>query len=197
MRPRSVVVLGASTDPGKFSHRPLAYLRKLGFQGPVYPVHPGAAEIAGYPCYRSLDDVPGEVDVALIARPAQDVPQEVERCLARGIRAFVVLSGGFAESGPEGAALQEQIAQACRAHGAVMCGPNGTGLFDAQSGAALSFMTNLDEDRAKDGTVALVSGSGSIAAMLYQGRARVFHSVASIGNEAVTSAADFIADAVE
>ncbi len=197
MRPRSVAVLGPSTDPAKFSHRPLVYLRTLGFAGAVYPVHPQAEEIAGYRCWRTLAEVPGDVDVALIARPAAQVPDEIEQCLARGIRSFVVFSGGFAEAGDEGAALQARVADLCREAGAVLCGPNGTGLFDGTSGAALSFMSNLDKEPQGGGTVALVSGSGSIAAMMYQGRGRVFRSVASIGNEAVTTAADFIADAVK
>ncbi len=197
MRARSIVILGASTDPEKFANRPLVYLRKLGFAGPVFPVHPQAADIEGFRCYRSLDDVPGPVDVAIIARPAEHVPTEVARCIARGIRAFVVFSAGFAEAGPEGALLQQQLLDMCKSAGAVMCGPNCTGVVDAPTGAALSFMTNLDKEVAAGGSVALVSGSGSIAAMLFQGRGGLISSVASIGNEAVTTAADFIADAVE
>lgn len=197
MRARSIVILGASTDPEKFANRPLVYLRKLGFAGPVYPVHPQAAQIEGFACCRSLDEVPGSVDVAIIARPAEHVPDEVRRCLARGIRAFVVFSAGFAEAGPEGVLLQEQLVSLCKSAGAVLCGPNCTGVVDAATGAALSFMTNLDKEVAAGGNVALVSGSGSIAAMLFQGRGQLIGSVASIGNEAVTTAADFIADAVE
>ena len=196
MRPQSIAILGASSDAAKFSGRPLAYLRALGYAGHVYPVHPQAAEIAGYRCYRSIADIDGTVDVAVIARPAAHVPDEIVQCLARGIRAFVVFSGGFAEAGEEGAALQRRIVDLCQDAGAVLCGPNGTGVFDAASGAAMSFMSNLDRERAPGGTIALVSGSGSIAAMLYQGRGRVIRSVASIGNEAVTTAAEFIADAV-
>jgi acyl-CoA synthetase (NDP forming) len=197
MMPRSVAILGASTDPGKFSNRPLVYLAKLGFAGPVYPVNPEASEIEGYPCYRSVEEIPGPVDVAIIARPAAAVNDDVARCIALGIRAFVVFSAGFAEAGPEGAALQDQLIEQCRAAGAVLCGPNCTGIVDVPGRAALSFMTNLDEEVVDGGSVALVSGSGSIAAIMVQGRGRIFHSIASIGNEAVTTCADYIAWAIE
>lgn len=197
MRPGSVAVLGASTDPGKFSNRPLAYLARLGFKGAVYPIHPDAETIEGYKCYRSIDEPEGPIDAVIVARPASSVPAEIERCLARGIRAFVVFSAGFAEAGPEGALLQVQVVDMCRAANAVLCGPNCTGILDVPSRAALSFMTNLDQELEDGGGVALVSGSGSIAAILYQGRGRIFRSVASIGNEAVCSGADFIAHALE
>lgn len=196
MRPRSVAIVGASSDGSKYSGRPLVYLRNLGFSGGVFPVNPEAVEIAGYRCLASISDLPEGIDVAVIARPAARVVQDVADCLARGIRAFVVFSGGFAEAGEEGAALQQQLAELCGRSGAVLCGPNCTGLFDAPSGAAMSFMSHLDQERGEDGSVALVSSSGSIAAMLYQGRGRAIRSAASIGNEAVTTAAAFIADAI-
>lgn len=197
MHPRSIAILGASTDPGKFSNRPLVYLANLGFKGAVYPVNPEAESIEGFKCYRSLDDIAGPIDVVVVARPAASVVSEVERCLARGIRAFVVFSAGFAEAGPEGAVLQARLVELCKNAGAVLCGPNCTGIVDVPGRAALSFMTNLDQEVVDGGTVALVSGSGSVAAIVYQGRGRIFRSVASIGNEAVSTGADFIAHAVE
>jgi acyl-CoA synthetase (NDP forming) len=197
MRPRSVAILGASSDFSKFSGRPLAYLREMGFEGQVFPIHPDADEIAGFRCYRTIEEVPQAIDAVVIARPAAEVPSAIERCIALGIRAFVVFSGGFAEAGPEGAALQQRMTELCRRAGAVLCGPNGTGIADLSSGAALSFMSHLDREPRGQGSVALISGSGSIAAMLFQGRGGALRSVASIGNEAVTSAAEFIIDAID
>ena len=197
MRPRSIAVLGASSDASKYSGRPLAYLRNLGYEGQVYPVNPQALEIAGYRCYPSVEDIPEVVDVAVIARPAKHILPELQLCLSKGIRAFVVFSGGFAEAGEDGAVLQQRMVDLCRQAGAVMCGPNGTGIFEVRSGAAMSFMSNLDQEITGGASVALISGSGSIATMLYQACSRVLSCVASIGNEAVTTAAEFIMDAVE
>lgn len=196
MQPGSIAVIGASTDASKYSARVLDYLSRLGFRGPVYPIHPTAAEIHGLRCHRRIADVPTPVDVALIARPARDVPDELEACLSVGIRAFVVLGGGFAEAGAEGAALQERLAALCRDAGAVLCGPNCSGLANLATRATLTFMSNLDREVQDGGHVALVSNSGSIAAMVVQGRGRVFNAVVSTGNEAVLTSADYIDYAV-
>ena len=193
LAPRSIAVLGASSDAEKFSGRPLAYLARLGYRGAVYPIHPEAETIQGFRCYRDIAAVPGPVDAVIVARPAAAVPDEVARCLALGIRAFVVFSGGFAEAGEEGAALQQRLVDLCRAAGAVVCGPNGTGLVNLPERATLSFMSNLDREVVDGGSVACISGSGSISAMLTQGRGRVLRLVASIGNEAVTTGPDFMA----
>lgn len=195
--PSSIALIGASSDPVKLAGRPVAYLARLGFAGAVYPINPGLESMHGFRCYPDLDAVPGNIDVALISRPAAAVLEELEKCLRRGIRAFVVLSGGFAESGPEGAVLQERLIAMCRDAGAVLCGPNSAGLYNAPTRTALTLCSNLDREVADGGSVALVSNSGSIATMCFQGNGRIYRRYVATGNEAVLSATDFMLDALQ
>lgn len=192
MQPASVAIVGASTDPKKFSGRVIDYLSRLGYAGKVYPIHPEAPSIAGFACFKDIADIPGGADAVVIARPARDVPDEMEKCIAAGVRAFVVLGGGFAEAGPEGVALQDSIVRMARESGAVVCGPNCSGLANLATRSTLAFMSSLDKEMHPGGTIALVSNSGSIAAMVLQDRGRLFNAVVSTGNEAVLSSADYI-----
>jgi acyl-CoA synthetase (NDP forming) len=98
-RPRGISVVGASPRPGTLGERPLRYLRAHGYTGPLYPVNPRHAEVAGLACYPTLSAVPGPVDVALIAVPATAVAPVVAECAGRGVALAVVLSSGFAEAG--------------------------------------------------------------------------------------------------
>jgi acyl-CoA synthetase (NDP forming) len=197
LHPRSIAVIGASSDAQKFSGRPLAYLRKLNYAGRVFPINPTATTIQGYQCFKDIADVQETVDVVIVARPAVEVVSEVKKCIRLGIRAFVVFSAGFAEEGPNGAALQERLTAICVDADAVLIGPNSTGLFSIPDHAAMSFMSNLDVDATSAGSVALVSCSGSIATMIYQGQSNVFNLVASTGNEAVLTSSRIIGQTIE
>jgi acetate---CoA ligase (ADP-forming) len=195
--PKSIAIIGASSNPGKMAGRPTAYLSELKFAGQVYPVTPVARILHGYKCFPSVRDIPANVDAALIVRPATEVLGAVQECLDVGIKAFVILSGGFAEAGPDGVRLQARLREMCLAAGAVLCGPNGTGLANFQSRSILSSMSNLVAEFKEGGSIALISNSGSIAAMVYQGCGGIFNLVVSTGNEAVLTTADYIAQAIE
>ncbi|MBV9823591.1 MAG: GNAT family N-acetyltransferase, partial [Actinobacteria bacterium] len=97
--PRSVAVIGASADESKIGHLVVRNLQRSGFSGPVYPVNPTGRPVASTPAYRGIAEVPGEVDLAVLAVPAAEVADVVARCGARGVRGLVVMSGGFGESG--------------------------------------------------------------------------------------------------
>ena len=97
--PRSVAVVGASSDPGKLGHLVVRTLQRSGFSGPIYPVNFTARSVGGVPAYPSITEVPGEVDLAVLAVPAAEVAGVVGQCGAHGVRGLVVMSGGFGESG--------------------------------------------------------------------------------------------------
>src|SRR3990170_4429792 len=115
--PRSVAVIGASRDPAKIGGEVLRNLREDGFAGAIYPVNPAGGLIQGLPAYPSVEAIPDPVDLAVVAVPAAHVVRVAEEGARKRVRALVVISAGFAETGSEGRALQERIVKICRAAG--------------------------------------------------------------------------------
>ncbi|MGR3742593.1 MAG: acetate--CoA ligase family protein [Pseudooceanicola nanhaiensis] len=181
--PRSVALVGASSDPAKNAARPLRYLRRHGFQGRILPVNPGAAEIDGVPCYKSIADLPEQVDHAFVMVGADRVAQAVRDCARAGIACATILSDGFAEAGPEGRARERDLRAAA---GRVrLLGPNSIGVIDT-GGFACSANATLEMEHLPQGGYGVISQSGSmIGALLSQGAARGigFSSLVSVGNE--------------
>ena len=97
LAPRAIAVLGASDHPVKIGGRPLAFLLRYRFSGPVYPVNPSRKTVQGLPAYASIADVPGPVDLAVVVVPAEAVEPALEAAAAHGVRAAIVFSSGFAE----------------------------------------------------------------------------------------------------
>ncbi len=106
--PASVAVIGASKEQGKVGRAVLDNL-VAGFGGRIYPINPKADEIDGLKCYKSVLDVPGEIDLAVVVIPAKLVPGAVKECGEKGIRYLVIISAGFKEIGPEGARLENEV----------------------------------------------------------------------------------------
>jgi len=126
--PSAVAVIGASRNPERIGHRILQAIVSNQFQGSIYPVNPYAHEILGYRAYPSVKNLPGHVDLALIAVHPEHVLPVVEDCATHGVRALVVVTAGFAEIGMNGASLQEQLVRKVRDNGMRMLGPNCFGL---------------------------------------------------------------------
>ena len=124
LSPASVAVIGASRDPGAVGHRVLRNLLDGGFEGPVYPVHPSAHYVAGVRAYPSVLDVPDDIDLAVVVVPAPDVLGVVEQCARKRVEGLVVISGGFADGGEDGAVLERQLVATARRNGMRMIGPN-------------------------------------------------------------------------
>src|SRR5437870_2600978 len=110
-KPRSIAILGASADLAKVSGRPLAYMLRFGYPGKIYPINPKYKEIAGIPCFPTLEAVPSEIDLLLVIIPAREILANLEVGWRKGARAAVIISGGFAEIGDEGRKLQEQLTE--------------------------------------------------------------------------------------
>src|SRR5829696_3260299 len=138
LTPRSVAVIGASTDPGKVGHVVFGNLMAYGFQGPVYPVHPGARHIGGVRAYPSVRDVPDDVDLAVVAVPAAAVAAVVSECARKNVRGLVVLSGGFGERDAEGRELERELVTEARANGMRVVGPNCLGVVNADPAVRLN-----------------------------------------------------------
>ena len=154
--PRSVALVGASASPGKVGHVVLRNLVAT-YAGDVHPIHPTEREILGRPCRASVREVPGPVDLAVIVVPATATPAVLEDCASAGVRAAIIISGGFAEAGPDGRALQDRVAAIARAAGIRLVGPNCFGVINVHAGLNASIGIGLPEA----GGVSLFSQSGA------------------------------------
>ena len=166
MAPTSVAVVGASSDPGRIGGRPIDWMKRAGYRGAIYPINPARAEIQGLRSYDSVAALPQTPDAAIVAVPAPHVLDTVEALGARGVRAAVVFSSGFAEVPGQGAALQQQMVDAARRHGMRILGPNCLGLFNANVGWYASFTTAFESGWPLPGRIGVVSQSGAFGSHL-------------------------------
>jgi acyl-CoA synthetase (NDP forming) len=162
--PRSIAVIGASSDASRIGGRPIDYTRRAAYAGKLYPVNPNQREVQGYPSYPSISAIPGEVDLALIALPAKAAPAAVTECLAKGVKAIVMYSSGFAEIDAAGRAVQEEMQRQCAQAGVLLLGPNCLGLMNVGAGVMLTFSTILENIWPQQGKVSVVSQSGAVGA---------------------------------
>jgi len=140
-------------------------LRESAFPGPVYPIHPREKEILGRPAYRSLDQVPGEVDLAILAVPAAEVIPTLKVCREKKVRGAVVIAAGFREiESPEGGCLQEEMASLANAAGIKIIGPNTFGLVNTHARLNASFTPFFS--RLKSGGITVISQSGGVAHLI-------------------------------
>ncbi|WP_040829739.1 acetate--CoA ligase family protein [Nocardia jiangxiensis] len=160
-RPQSVAILGASDDPTRISGRALHYLLRAGFSGGIFPVNNKRDTVQGINAYRSLADVPGTPDVALIALPSRLLAAALRECVAKGVAAAVIYAAGFAETGESGAGLQDELVEIARAGGLRLFGPNCLGLMNSASGFVGTFSSAFDAGTPKGGGVAIASQSGA------------------------------------
>ncbi len=156
--PRSVVVVGASESAGKVGALVLDNLLTGGYRGELFAANPKYASVRGLPCVASVENLGRAVDLAVIATPAATVPGLIEQCGRAGIGAAVVISGGFSESGPAGAALEKTLLENARRHRVRLLGPNCVGLMRPPLGLNATFARG----HALAGSLALVSQSGAV-----------------------------------
>ncbi len=201
--PASVAVIGAAESIENIGGRALRVLLAHGYRGRVYPLNPRLAEVAGLKCYGSISEVPEAVDLVVIAVPAATVPDALEACAAAGVKAAVVLSSGFRETGEAGARLEERLREICGRTGLRISGPNSEGVYSVGSRTAATFNSAIEPDSGdlqSTAQVAIVSQSGGLAFALFN-RARrenlVVSHVVSVGNQTDLDAADYVAYLIE
>ena len=152
--PRSIAIIGASSDPTRVSGRPVQMLRDSGYAGALYPVNPRRDTVQGLKAHPSLDAIGSPVDLALITVPAASVEAALEDCCRNRVGAAIVFGSGFAEIGEEGRAAQERLAAIARAGGVRLLGPNCMGVFNVRSRAYVTFSTVFASGWPEPGNVA-------------------------------------------
>jgi acyl-CoA synthetase (NDP forming)/GNAT superfamily N-acetyltransferase len=193
LAPASVAVVGAGREPGGVGHEVLCSLLEQGFTGAVYPVNPHATQVAGVPACPSLAAIGAPVDLAVIAVPASAVEAVLADAGAAGVRAAVVLSAGYGETGPDGTAAQARLVRAARAHGIRLVGPNCLGVLNTDPAVRLdaTFATTAPVP----GGLAVASQSGAVGIAVLDHAARTgtgISSFVSLGNKADVSGNDLI-----
>ena len=159
--PRSVAVIGASSDPKRIGGRPVDFLRRHGFQGTILPINPKTSKVQGLTAYPSITEAPTAPDLAVIALPARLAVQAVEDCAARGVRGAVIFSSGFSEVNDEGAALQARMVDIARESGMRLVGPNCLGIANVRHNLYATFTPGVEKHLPKPGGVSIVSQSGA------------------------------------
>jgi acetate---CoA ligase (ADP-forming) len=163
--PQSIAIVGASSDPTKASGLPLRNVLQSRFSGKIYPVNPRATEISGVRCYPSVTDLPEAPDVAVLMVDARLSPQVLEECGRKGVKAAVVGSAGFSESGPEGQERQAQLNAIAKQYDIRVCGPNCHGTFNVIKGIPVGYDHSFSLPL-KPGPVAIASHSGALLGVL-------------------------------
>lgn len=193
LAPRSIALIGASSDPGRTSARAQIYLRKHGFTGTLYPVNPRADTVLNEKAYTTLRDIPGPVDLAYILTGTAHVEQAIRDCADKHVPVAAILADGFAESGPEGAERQARVAAVAREAGLRLLGPNSMAIVNIPARIACSVNAALEAPELIPGTWSLVSQSGSVMGTLLSraaARGFGFAKLVSMGNEADLTAGE-------
>ncbi len=187
LAPKSVAVLGASSDATRIGGRPLAYMLQQKFPGTLYPVNPNRAEVQGLKAYPTVADLPEVPDVAIVAVPSELAPQAVKDLGEKGCKAIVMFTAGFAEVDDAGAAVQDSMVATARSYKMRILGPNCLGVFDARRSYYATFSSSFDSGWPTLGRIGIASQSGAYGTHLYT-LARNRHIGASLcvmtGNEA-------------
>jgi len=193
LAPHSVAVIGVGRTRGGIGAELFHNLVSMGFTGPMYPVNPAAREIEGFPAYASVLDVPGDVELAVITVPAASVVEAARQCAEKGVRGLVVITAGFSEAGGEGATLQQQLVEICRASGMRLIGPNCMGVINTSPDVRLD--ATFAPDRPVRGRLGFLSQSGGLG-IAVMARAQALgsgiSSFVSVGNKADISGNDLI-----
>jgi acyl-CoA synthetase (NDP forming) len=193
--PRSVALIGVSNEQNKLSGRPFRFFREFGYAGNVYPVNPKYHEISGVPCFAKLSDIPGEVDLAVITLPANAVPEALEECGTKGVKAAAIISSGFAEVGGEGVRLQDELRRIASKYGIAVCGPNCSGFVYFPERVTATFSVGLDGGFPESGPAAFISQSGALSSYILgaaKERGLAFRYWITTGNECVLSFTDYL-----
>ncbi len=165
-KPRAVALIGASAKELSIGNVIIKNLIHYGYKGPIYPVNPKVDEIRGLKAYSSIMDIPGEVDLAHIVIPPPFVPEEVENCGKKGVRAIIINTAGFREMGAEGLALENDFLSRAKHYGIRIFGPNCQGIIN--SDPALRAYCNFTFTFPEPGYISIVAQSGGVGAVIMQ-----------------------------
>ena len=190
--PRGVAVIGASSKPHKLGYGVARNLTNSGYKGKIHFVNPKGGHIFGHEMIISIADIPDPVDMAILVVPAFAAPETMRQCGERGIKATILVSGGFRETGVEGAKLEDETLKIAQKHGIRMIGPNCIGLLDTHVPLDTTF---LPPPVPRAGELAFISHSGAICAALIDwsmDQGFGFSRLISLGNQADVSETDML-----
>jgi acyl-CoA synthetase (NDP forming) len=195
LQPRSIAVIGASTQPDKVGGMPVRLLSELGYAGRIIPVHATAREVQGLPAVPSLDALDAPADLAIVALPVSASLDAMRQLARNGTRAAVFFTSGFAETGGDGIAMQAELAAMAQAHGITLLGPNCLGAMNLRERVFATFSPIPLTGLPPVGEVGLVSQSGAFGAYAFalarEASLGLSHWVTT-GNEAGLHVADVI-----
>jgi acyl-CoA synthetase (NDP forming) len=187
--PRAIAVIGASTDPKKIGYRIVENIVRSGYRGGVFPINPKAGEILGLRVYTNLAEFEEEIDVAVIAIPAERVIGAVETCGAKGVKNLVIITSGFSEVG--NLETERRIVRLAREHGIRVLGPNIFGIYSAASSLDATF----GPGGITPGPVAIITQSGALGIAMIGKTATEsvgLSALVSVGNKADIDEADLL-----
>jgi acetyltransferase len=190
--PRGIAVVGASSHPHKLGYGVARNLIHSGYTGAIHLVNPKGGELFDSPIYITLAEIPDPVDLAILVVPAKFAPDSMRACGERGIRAVILVSGGFRETGEAGAKLETETLKIAREYGIRMIGPNCIGLLDTHLPLDTTFLT---PPMPRPGELAFISHSGAICAALIdwaKEQGFSFSRLISLGNQADVSETDIL-----
>jgi acetyl coenzyme A synthetase (ADP forming)-like protein len=193
LEPKAIAVIGASRERETVGGQLFHNVLESGFEGVVYPVNPSAEVVQSVHAYPSLDEIPESIELAVVVVPAAVVLEVARQCTDAGVRALVVISAGFAETGPEGAERERQLVEICRRSGMRLIGPNCLGILNTVSGRQLN--ATFAADAPPPGNVGFVTQSGALGLALIalaSDRGLGVSSFASVGNRADITANDLL-----
>jgi acetate---CoA ligase (ADP-forming) len=193
LAPRSIAVVGASRARGTVGGELFHNLIDSAFEGPVYPVNASADVVQSVPAYRSVEEIPGEVELAVIAVPGAHVLDAARACAAKGSKALIVISAGFGEAGQEGEQRQRELLEICRGSGMRLVGPNCLGVINTAPGVRLN--ATFGPSLPPAGGMAFMSQSGALGLAVIERAADPslgLSSFVSVGNKADISGNDLL-----
>ncbi|MFJ5957955.1 GNAT family N-acetyltransferase [Paenarthrobacter sp. NPDC092416] len=191
LAPSSVAVIGASRKWGTVGYQLLEHIIEGGFQGPVYAVNPEAFELAGMISFARLSEIPGPVQLAIVAVPYEEVSKVVDDCAAAGVKGIVVATAGFADDGERGLARQHELVRRARANGMRVIGPESLGILNTHP--AVSLNASMAPSMPVRGGLGLFSQSAAVGVAVYAAASRRrlgLSSFLSAGNRADVSGND-------
>lgn len=191
-KPRSLAIIGASTNVAKWGFNFMLHLLHGGYKGKCYPINPAGGEILGHKAYPSILDVPAEIDLAFILIPPKAAIEAVRQCGEKRVPACVVVTAGFGELGQEGERLQDALKQAASDTGIALVGPNCAGIASPEP---MSVYCTMQPNFPPAGNIAIFSQSGNIGGSIQ--RICEKHDIgisrfASTGNESVLKSSDYL-----
>jgi acetyl coenzyme A synthetase (ADP forming)-like protein len=189
--PRSIAVIGASETRGKLGNDVMRNLVESGYEGRIYPINPRAGEILGHKVYRSVREIAGGIDLAVIVIPAQAVLKAVEECGEKGVKALVIITAGFKEVGHEGQEAEKALAALAERYELVIQGPNCLGIINTSAPYNASFSSGTP----KKGSIAFASQSGALMTGILDWSLMEkigFSKFVSLGNKAHLDESDFV-----